>query len=162
MGQAVKNGLPHSSQMCEFIHRNHTSTSYELVSARISPGCIRAGSIRACGRTSKECGVLCNPGLLRRYRKRLQQSWHVQEGDSEGVRLPLVISSMQGLNQQLILRKRDGYEDDDVLDELDSAGAALLPSFLVASLLPSTFLPSPRTLVPVVACTLLLHCNQAI
>ena len=45
-----------------------------------------------------------------------------QEGDGEQVQLPLVISSMQGKHQRLLLRKRDGYEDADVLDELDSAG----------------------------------------
>lgn len=46
------------------------------------------------------------------------------QGDrGEEVHLPLVISSMQGKTQQLILQKRAGYEEADVLDELDSAGA---------------------------------------
>ena len=46
----------------------------------------------------------------------------LQGGDGEQKQLPLVISSMQGKHQRLLLRKQDGYEDADVLDELDSAG----------------------------------------
>jgi hypothetical protein len=85
------------------------------------------------GALSKTVGSL-QSRISRRYNNRLQQSWHMQEGVSEGMQLPLVISSMQGKFQQLILRKRDGYEDDDVLDELDSAGAARALFFIVAPL----------------------------